>query len=210
VVDAVNVHYHDDVAAAHPDFVAPYTTQRVSIGSAQHAAGATNIFICRAGDSAAAITLSDTLGDHGGTYKLTGGTRIYTQRYVLSGNATPATDSIAGPYQCVVPMNSVWHPVELALCKYDIGKVVVEGISATGMIAECDGYYSSDEVTFTPLWYGLECSKEPATNGCQTFMVSSHRIPAGAGFYVKMRSNQTSTSAWIDFKAQYHVYPSAL
>lgn len=207
VTDPSNVHYYNNVAAPHPDFVAPYTTQRVSIGSNQHAAGTTNVFICRAGDSIAAITLSDTLSDHGGTYKLTGGTRIYTQRYVLSGDASPATNSIAGPYQCIVPMNSVWHPTGNALCKYDVGKVVVEAISDAGAIVECDGYYSTDEVTFVPLWYGLEISREPASQGSQTMLVSSARIPEGAGFYVKMRSNLTSTAAWVDFKVQYHLYP---
>ena len=210
VTDAANITYYNNVAAANTDFVAPYTTQRVSIAAALHSAGATNIFIARVGDSATACTITNNFGDTGGVYKLTQMTRIYTQRYTMTGNATPATNSIAGAYQCIVPMMSVWHPTELVLVDYDIGKIIVEATSDQSMIVECDGYWSMDEVTFYPLWYGLELSREPATAGSQTFLVSSHRIPAGAGFYVKMRSNLTSATEWVDFKAQYHLYPSAL
>lgn len=194
---------------AHPDFVAAYTGVRVSIGTVVHTVGPTLVFIAKVGDSAAVCTLSDTL-THGGTYKLTAITRIYSQRYVLTGNAAALIDRIAGGYQCIVPMNSVWHPTELVLVKYDIGKIVVEACSVDTLLVECDGYYSSDEVTFTPLWYGLELSRQDKDKGCQTYMVSSARIPAGGGFYVKMRSNGTDNESWVDFKAQYHVYPSAL
>jgi hypothetical protein len=208
--DTANIKYFNDVAAAHPDLVAPYTAIRVSIGTVQHVAGATNIFIMKVGDSAAAGTISDTLADHAGSYKLTAFSRIYSQRYLMDGNANPATNSIAGSYQCVCPMNSVWHPTELVLTKYDVGKIIVEAVKTETLVYECDGYYSTDESTFTPLWYGLECSRDIKVNGCQTYMVNSHRIPAGAGFYLKMRSNGTDPAEYIDFKAQYHMYPSTL
>lgn len=218
------IQYYNDVPLAHPDFVAAYTGMRVAIGTAMHpatGAGDTLVFICRVGDSAAVCTLANTLTG-GGIYKMTAFTRIYSQRYVLTGNANPATNSIAGPYQCIVPMSSVWYAnatyagtvenpvVGSTLCKYDVGKIVVEAASSNALIYECDGYYSLDEITFTPLWYGLELSRDEVTRGCQTFMVNSHRIPAGAGFYIRARSNGTDPAEYVDFKAQYHVYPSDL
>lgn len=197
---------------AHPDFVAAYTGVRVSIGSVLHPAtgvGPTLVFIARTGDSAAVCTLSDTL-THGGIYRLTAITRIYSQRYTMTGNAAALIDRIAGVYQCVIPMNSVWHPTELVLVAYDVGKIVIEAASSNALIYECDGYYSLDEVTFTPLWYGLELSRDEVTRGCQMFPVNSARIPAGAGFYLKCRSNGTDVADYVDFKAQYHLYPSEL
>lgn len=210
--DTANIKFFNDVAAAHPDIVAPYTNMRVAIGSVEHSAGATNIFIMKVGDSAAAGTISNTLGDHAGKYLQTAFTRIYTQRYLMDGNAAGAggVNSIGGSYQTVIPMNSVWHPTELVLVKYDVGKIIVEATKTETLIYECDGYYSSDEITFTPLWYGLECSREVKINGCQMYPVNSHRIPAGAGFYIRMRSNGTAVDEYIDFKAQYHMYPSSL
>lgn len=218
------IKYYNDVPLSHPDFVAAYTGLRVAIGTALHPAtgvGDTLVFICRVGDSAAVCTLANTLTG-GGIYKMTAFTRIYSQRYVFTGNATPATDSIGGPYQCIVPMSSVWYvnatytglvedPTSGAvLCKYDVGKIVVEAASSNALVYECDGYYSMDEITFVPLWYGLELSRDEVTRGCQTFMVSSHRIPAGAGFYIRGRTNGTDPAEYIDLKAQYHVYPSNL
>jgi hypothetical protein len=198
---------------AHPDFVAAYTHIRVSIGAVLHPAtgvGPTLVFIAKFGDSAAVCTLSDTL-THGGIYLLTAITRIYSQRYTMTGNAAALIDRIAGAYQCVVPMNSVWHPTELVLVPYDVGKVVVEATStADATIIECDGYCSADEVTFTPLFYGLELSREEATKGCQAFLVSTDRVPQGSGFYVRMRSNGTNVADYVEFKVQYHLYPSDL
>jgi hypothetical protein len=203
-VDAVNIGYGDS-PTAHPDFACSYTGQRVSIGSVVHT-GATVVVVAKIGDSAAVCTFTNTLTSE----VLTAITRIYNQRYILTGNAAALIDRIAGAYQCVCPMNSVIHPTELVPVKYDIGKMIVEANADDALIVECDGYYSVDEVTFVPLWYGLEMSRTPMAKGCQTYMVSSQRIPAGAGFYVKMRSDGTTNTDWVDFKAQYHLYPSTL
>lgn len=203
-VDAVNIGYGDS-PTAHPDFACSYTGQQVSIGSVAHT-GSTVVVIAKIGDSLAVCTFTNTLTNE----VLTAITRIYTQRYVLAGNAAALIDRIAGAYQCICPMNSVFHPTENVLCKYDVGKIVVEGISDDSLVVECDGYYSTDEVTFVPMWYGLEVSKTPKADGSQMFPVNSHMIPKGAGFYVKMRSSGTNAASWIDFKAQYHVYPSSL
>jgi hypothetical protein len=197
----------------HPDFIGAYTGIRVAIGTVPHpttGVGPTTVVLGRVGDQTGVATLSDTLGSHAGIYKLTAITRIYSSRYILTGNAAALIDRVAGGYQCICPMNSVRHPTELGLCKYDVGKIVVEGISADTLIVECDGYYSTDEVTFTAMWYGLECSKTPVTDGSQTFVVNSHRIPKGGGFYIKMRSSGTDAASWVDLKAQYHVYPTQL
>lgn len=198
---------------AHPDFVCAYTGVRVSIGSVLHPAsgvGPTLVFIAKVGDSAAVCTLTDTL-THGGIYLLTAITRIYSQRYTMTGNAAALIDRIAGAYQCIIPLNSVWHPTELVLVPYDVTKVVVEATStADATVIECDGYYSADEVVFTPMFYGLELSREEATKGCQAFLVSTHRIPAGSGFYLKCRSNGTNVADYVEFKIQYHLYPSEL
>jgi hypothetical protein len=128
----------------------------------------------------------------------------------MIGNAAALGDRVAGPYQCFQPMGSVIHPTELVSCAYDVGKIAIEAVVSAGRIIECDGYYSEDEITFTPLWYGLELSRETATQGSQQFMVASGRIPAGGGFYIKMRSDGTNVTDWCDIKAQFHVYPSAL
>jgi hypothetical protein len=97
-----------------------------------------------------------------------------------------------------------------SLCEYDVGKIVVEAASSNALIYECDGYYSLDEITFYPLWRGLELSRDEVTRGSQTFIVNSGRIPAGAGFYIRGRTNGTDPAETIDFKAQYHIYPPAL
>jgi hypothetical protein len=211
VTDAANIAY-GDAAAANPAFRAAYTGVRVAIGTVPHpttGVGPTAVFIGKLGDNATVATLSDTVS-HAGIYKLTAITRIYSSRYILTGNHANLISRVAGDYQCVCPMNSVVHPTELVVCKYDVGKMVAEAASSNALIYECDGYYSSDEVTFTPLWYGLEMSRDEVTKGCQMFPVNSHRIPAGAGFYIKARSNGTDAADYIDFKAQYHVYPTEL
>jgi hypothetical protein len=195
---------------AHPEFVAAYTSVRVSIGAVLHPAGATLVFINRTGDSGAVCTFSDTIA-HGAPYKLTAFTRIYSQRYTMTGNAAALIDRIAGDYQCIIPLLSVWHPTELVLVPYDVGKVVVEATStADATIVECDGYYSMDEVTFVPMFYGLELSREEATKGSQTFIVSTQRVPPGGGFYLRCRSNGTNVADYVEFKVQYHLYPSEL
>ena len=216
--DAVNILYGNGGVGTkpHPNMNGFYTSQRYDIGTVIHPAGAT---VCVRGitrDAVDVITLSDTVS-HAGTYPLTAATRIYSARYVMSGNAAALINRIAGPYQCVIPMNSVRNTFESPyntqyspLCKYDVGKVIIEGISDQAMIVECDGYYSSDEVTFTELWHALELSREPASNGSQMYPVNAGRIPAGAGFYLKMRSNLTAVNEWVDYKAQYHFYPSTL
>jgi hypothetical protein len=218
------IKYYNDIPLAKPDFVAAYTGMRVSIGSALHPAtgvGDTLVFICKVGDSAAACTLSDTL-THAGIYKLTAFTRIYSSRYVFTANVNPATDSIAGPYQTIIPMMSVWYaqrsyagyventPVVVGLADYDVGKIIAEVASSNALIYECDAYWSLDELTFYPLWHGLELSRDEVTRGCQAFIVSSGRVPAGAGFYIRGRCNSVDPDEYIDLKAQYHIYPPRL
>jgi hypothetical protein len=213
VANAVNILYSAG-ESYHPNFTGGYTGQRVAIGTVPHptaGVGPTVVVVGRNGDQTGVATLSDTIA-HGGIYKLTAITRIYSSRYILTGNAAALIDRVAGGYQCVCPMNSVRNPFESGspVCKYDCGKIVVEATVSDALITEVDGYYSADEITFVPLWYGLEASRDQATKGCQQFMVNSRRIPAGSGFYIKARSNGTDPTDWIDFKAQYHIYPSSL
>jgi hypothetical protein len=213
VVDAVNILYAAG-ESFHPNFTGGYTGQRVAIGTVPHpttGTGPTVVVVGRNGDQTGAATLSDTLS-HAGIYKLTAITRIYSSRYILTGNAAALDDRVAGGYQCVCPMNSVRNSFETnsPVCKYDVGKIVVEATVSDSLVTEIDGYYSADELTFVPMFYGLEASRDQASKGCQQFLVSSGRIPAGAGFYIKARSNGTDPADWIDFKAQYHIYPSRL
>jgi hypothetical protein len=212
-VDAGNILYGNAGVGTqpHPNMSAAYTGVRVSIGAVAHPAGATVIFLGKTGDAVDVVTLSDTVS-HAGAYLLTAVTRIYSQRYVFTGNAAALINRVAGAYQCICPMNSVRNPFEAnsPVCRYDVGKMVVEAVNDDALIVECDGYYSADELTFTPLWYGLEMSRDIVTKGCQLYTVSSSRIPAGSGFYIKMRSNGTNVADYIEFKAQYHIYPTNL
>jgi len=209
ITDVANIAYGAGTQP-HPDIFGYYTSQRFAVGTVQHApAGGSSLMVKeKVGDQTdTAVALTIALGGGMVATTTTAFTRVYSHRYILSGNAAALGNRIAGPYQTFVPMNSV-RDSALNLVRYDIDSFIVEAVSSITMIIEADVYYSVDEVTFVLLSYGNNLSREILSNGSQQTIQRCSRVPAGAGLYLKIRSDGTVPATDnLDLKVQLHQYP---
>lgn len=195
--DGLNITY--ETQAANPLAYGYYTSVQFAFSDTLIAAG-DNVYLREiAVDTISAITLTK----NGTNLAVTAFSRYWETRYVFSGNATPATNSVAGPFQMIIQPGRI-HT------EYDVAELVVEGVSATAIMFEIDTYYSLDEVTFVLLTEGLCLSKDSTTAGSVHFLTYEQRIPPEAGFYIKGRSSGTSAAAWVDMKVHLHEYPAGV
>lgn len=206
VNDPANIAYGGGVPFANPDVYGKYTGQRFAIGASQHPAGSSISFQDIVGDVtdiANAMTLiTTTIGS-----TLTAFARMYSTRYLLTGNAVLLNNRMAGPYQTLIPIGASGP------YKYDPSIIIVEGASSGAMVIEGDLYWSLDEVTFSLLESGLNLSFGSGGGvnvGSQQFLCNMQRVPVGAGIYIKCRSNGTLITDWVDLKLQIHQYASGL
>lgn len=196
-----------------PGITAHYTGVRTSIGAIMHPAsptltGPTVRFRERYQDhdeTTYPISLADTTA-HAGIYLLTDFIRTYQTRYTMSGNAAALGNRIAGCYHCLIPPYTVVD-VSGRFVKYDSSVLVVEAISATNLLTECDLYNSIDEISFNYMSMGQELSREPLAAGSQEYHTRVPRVAEGYGLYCKMRSNGNAITDWVDIKIQIHTYP---
>lgn len=207
VTDAANIEYGAGTQP-HPDISGYYTGNRFSIANVVplvHLAGSSLMLFENVQDrttTAYPFTFTSTT-----TKVLTAFSRIYAHRYTMTGNAAgPPADCVAGAYQTMMPIGFA-RDFSGNLTNYDSSWLVVEATSSASMIVEADLYYSPDEVTYTMVARGINLSRDTTTQGCQEYPVAMARAPAGAGMYVKMRSNVAATNEWADFKIQRHTYP---
>lgn len=213
VVDAVNIAYGAGTQP-HPNTFGYYTSQRFTVGSTAHPAGSSIMFKERTADVKASVspyTLSTT-GNVGASGVTTNLVRVYNHRYVFNNNAAAPNnpgDNIAGDMQTIIPMKSVLDSSLIAV-RYDIDGIVVEAVNTTSEIIEADLYYSTDEVTFYNMDYGVNLSKDVATQGSQQVVIRGARLPTNAGLYTKMRASGVSNTSWVDFKVQMHQYPAGM
>lgn len=202
--DAVNIAYGTGTQP-HPDVLGYYEPNNFSIGTTQHAAGA-NLYVKeKVGDqtdAAKALTFSSTA-----TSTVTAFTRVFNHRYIFSGNHATLNSRVAGAYQMVIPIGSSLHTDGVTPVKYDVNMIVTENVVSASRIIEADIYYSLDGVNFTMLSYGLNLSKDNTSAGSQIHPLPNGRPPLGAGLYVKMRSDGTQTTDWVEYKVQLHQYP---
>jgi len=208
VVDAANIAYG---AGTQPNPAAwgYYTSQRFSLGTTPVIVGSNILFYGIVPDQTDAmnpLTLTTTPGGVGTTTVFT---RVYTTRYLLTGNAAALGDRVAGDYQMVIPMGAVISDAG-AQVWYEPEILVAESVVSANRIIEVDTYWSTDEITFNLMGIGLDVSKDVATAGATQFYTKVQRVPPGGGVYVKMRSDGTDPADWIDFKMHSHYYPSGV
>ena len=208
VVDAANIAYG---AGTQPNPAAwgYYTSQRFSLGTTPVIVGSNILFYGIVPDQTDAmnpLTLTTTPGGVGTTTVFT---RVYTTRYLLTGNAAALGDRVAGDYQMVIPMGAVISDAG-AQVWYEPEILVAESVVSANRIIEVDTYWSTDEITFNLMGIGLDVSKDVATAGASQFYTKVQRVPPGGGVYVKMRSDGTDPADWIDFKMHSHYYPSGV
>jgi len=208
VVDAANIAYG---AGTQPNPAAwgYYTSQRFSLGTTPVIVGSNILFYGIVPDQTDAmnpLTLTTTPGGVGTTTVFT---RVYTTRYLLTGNAAALGDRVAGDYQMVIPMGAVISDAG-AQVWYEPEILVAESVVSANRIIEVDTYWSTDEITFNLMGIGLDVSKDVATAGASQFYTKVQRVPPGGGVYVKMRSDGTNPADWIDFKMHSHYYPSGV
>jgi len=211
VTDAPNIAYGTGTKP-HPDCRSGFTVIRFALGTTQIVANANGSLYLRfkVGDRTA-TAFPSTLTVGGGWATVNNFTRIFSQRYVMNGNAatgTPPNDCVAGDFQVFQPMGWVQDDAGNYVY-YSVDDVIVEASSmAVTIVIEADIYYSTDEVTFVKIVDGLNISFNVTTGaGCQQFMSRGLRIPPGAGLYIKVRSTDTSSASTVDLKVQFHRYP---
>jgi len=208
VVDAANITYGAGTQP-NPSAWGYYTSQRFSLGATPVVVGSNILFygiIADQTDAALPLTLTTAPAGVGTTTIFT---RVYTTRYVLTGNAAALGDRVAGAYQMVIPMKSVIDDTG-AQVWYDPEIFVAEAVVSANRIIEVDTYWSLNEVTFVLMALGLDVSKDVATAGASQFITKVQRVPPGGGVYVKMRSDGTNPADWIDFKMHSHYYPAGV
>jgi len=208
VVDAANIAYG---AGTQPNPAAwgYYTSQRFSLGSTAVVVGSNIVFygiVPDLTDAGTPLTLTTTPGGVGTTTVFT---RVYSTRYLLTGNAAALGNRVAGAYQMVIPMGAVISDAG-AQVWYEPEILVAESVVSANRIIEVDTYWSTDEITFNLMGIGLDVSKDVATAGASQFYTKVQRVPPGGGVYVKMRSDGTNPADWIDFKMHSHYYPSGV
>lgn len=205
VTDPTNIAYGTGTKP-HPDISAWYTSQAFCVNTTQQAAGSNLIFKEKVGDQTdAAAALTCTTTTIGST--IIAFTRVYSHRYLMTGNAAALGNRIAGGYQVVLPMGYIVDPATGVTVKFDPEIVITEAVVAIGRIIEMDLYYSTDEVTFTLINYGLNLSMSTATAGSDMHINKGQRCPAGAGLYTVMRSDGTVNTDWVNYKVHVHQYP---
>jgi hypothetical protein len=208
VVDAANITYGAGTQP-NPSAWGYYTSQRFSLGATPVVVGPNIMFydiVPDQTDAGVPLTLSTTPGGVGTTTVFT---RVYTTRYVLTGNAAALGNRVAGAYQMVIPMGAVISDAG-AQVWYEPEIFVAESVVSANRIIEVDTYWSTDEITFNLMGIGLDVSKDVATAGATQFYTKVQRVPPGGGVYVKMRSDGTDPADWIDFKMHSHYYPSGV
>lgn len=215
ITDAANIAYGAGTQP-NPGITAHYTGVRTSIGAVMHPAsptltGPTVRFREKNQDRDEAtypIALADTTV-HAGIYLLTDFIRTYQTRYTMSGNAAALGNRVAGCFHCLVPPYTVVD-INGRSVKYDASVIIVEAISATNLLTECDLYNSIDEITYNYMSMGQELSRETLAAGSQEYHTRVVRVPEGYGLYCKMRSNGNAITDWVDIKIQLHTYPYGL
>lgn len=208
ITDAANISYGAGTQP-NPNITGHYTGVRTALGNVIHPAGPT-IRLREIVPDVRATTANFLVADtttHAGLYTLTAPVRTYFALYTMTGNVNEVSNEnkIAGDLQCLIPIDTVIDSLG-RFVKYDASVTIVEAISATSLLVEADIFSSLDEVTYSQHSQAQELSRELAAAGSQEYHTRIPRLAAGAGMYIRMRSNGNQVTDSISIKIQLHTY----